>query len=163
VGDSQALNLRRWTAACAHGIVERVLFLRDVPIFRLLEPENLEQIADLAGERLDTAGEYPCREGELGDELFVLVEGTLEVSGQPDETPHVLRTLQSGEHLGDLAILRQQPRPASVRALSHTRTLVLGGNALRSILEARPEVRRGMLASQADRLSSLTRIGMAPR
>jgi CRP-like cAMP-binding protein len=71
--------------------------------------------------------------------------------------------LRSGQNLGERAILRQQPRSASVRVLSDTRTLVLVGSALRSILEARPEVRRGMLASQADCPSSLTRIGMAPR
>jgi HEAT repeat protein len=38
------------------GVVERVLFLREVPIFRLLEPEDLEQIANLAGERLHPVG-----------------------------------------------------------------------------------------------------------
>jgi HEAT repeat protein len=137
------------------GIVERVLFLREVPIFRLLEPEDLEQIANLAGERLHPAGEYLCREGDLGDELFVLVEGAVEVSKQADGSARVLRTLHAGEHLGELAILREQPRSASVRALSETRTLVLTGDALRSILEDRPEVGLAMLESLAERMSSL--------
>ena len=138
------------------GIVERVLFLREVPIFRLLEPEDLEQIAGLARERLHLVGEFLCREGELGDELFVLVEGEVEVSKQVDGAPHVLRTLRSGEHLGELAILREQPRSANVHALIDTRTLVLGGEALRSILEDRPQVGLAMLASLAERMSSLT-------
>ena len=138
------------------GIVERVLFLREVPIFRLLEPEDLERIADLARERLDHVGEYLCREGELGDELFVLVEGEVEVSKQVDGAPRVLRTLCSGEHLGELAILREQPRSASVRARIDTRTLVLGGEALRSILEDRPQVGLAMLASLAEQMSSLS-------
>ena len=138
------------------GTVERVLFLREVPIFRLLEPEDLEQIADLAGERLHLAGDYVCREGELGDELFVLVEGEVEVSKQVEGVSRVLRTLRSGEHLGELAILREQPRSASVRARLDTRTLVLDGDALRSILEDRPQVSLAMLASLAERMSSLT-------
>jgi CRP/FNR family transcriptional regulator len=70
-------------------------------------------------------------------------------------TPHVLRTLRGGEHLGELAILREQPRSASVRALTDTRTLGLGGDALRSILEDRPQVGLAMLASLAERMSSL--------
>jgi HEAT repeat protein len=138
------------------GIVERVLFLRDVPIFRRLEPEDLEPIAGLAGERLHPTGEYLCREGDLGDELFVVVEGAVEVSKQAEGAPHVLRTLHSGEHLGELAILREQPRSATVRALTDTRTLVLSGDALRTILEDRPQVSLAMLASLAERMSSLT-------
>jgi HEAT repeat protein len=137
------------------GIVERVLFLRDVPIFRLLEPEDLEQIAGAAREQLYSAGDYLCREGDLGEQLFVLVQGEVEVSKQVDGAAHVLRTLHSGDHLGELAILREQPRSASVRALTETRTLVLSGDALRSILEDRPEVSLAMLASLADRMSSL--------
>ena len=138
------------------GIVERVLFLREVSIFRLLEPEDLEQIADLAQERLYPVGEYLCREGELGDELFVLVEGEVEVSKQVDGAPHLLRILRSGEHLGELAILREQPRSASVRALIDARTLVLGGQELRTILEDRPQVGLAMLASLAEQMSSLS-------
>jgi HEAT repeat protein len=73
------------------GIVERVLFLRDVPIFRLLEPEDLEQIAGAAREQLYSAGDYLCREGDLGEQLFVLVQGEVEVSKQVDGAAHVLR------------------------------------------------------------------------
>jgi HEAT repeat protein len=137
-------------------IVERVLFLREVPIFRLLEPEDLEKIAEIARERLYPPGEHLCREGELGDELFVVVDGQVEVSRQVDGAPHILRTLEGGEHLGELAILRQRPRSASVRAARETRTLVLTGDALRTILEDRPEVSLAMLASLAERMSSLT-------
>jgi CRP-like cAMP-binding protein len=68
----------------------------------------------------------------------------------------MLRRLEAGEHLGELAILREQPRSASVTALRETRTLVLTGDALRSILEDRPEVGLAMLASMAERMSSLT-------
>jgi CRP/FNR family transcriptional regulator len=96
-----------------------------------------------------------CREGDLGEQLFVMVQGEVEVSKQVDGAAHVLRTLHSGDHLGELAILREQPRSASVRALTETRTLVLSGDALRSILEDRPEVSLAMLASLADRMSSL--------
>jgi CRP-like cAMP-binding protein len=137
------------------GIVERVLFLHDVPIFQHLEPEDLEQIARVAGERLHPAGEFLCREGELGNELFVLVEGTVEVRKQTGEGSRLLRTLGRGEHLGELAILREQPRSASVQALADTRTLVLGGSALRTILEDRPQVGQAMLASLAERMSGL--------
>ncbi len=137
------------------GVVERVLCLRDVPVFRLLEPEDLERIASLAQERLHAAGEWLCEEGDVGDELFVVVEGKVEVvRGEPNNR-RFLRTLSAGEQFGELAILREQPRSAGVRALSQVRTLVLSGAALRSILEERPEVSLSMLESLAERLSTL--------
>ncbi len=58
------------------GVVERVLFLRVVPIFRRLEPEDLERISALADERIYHESEFLCREGEPGEELFVLVDGS---------------------------------------------------------------------------------------
>ncbi|HSR48882.1 MAG TPA: HEAT repeat domain-containing protein [Anaerolineales bacterium] len=137
------------------GTVERVLFLKDVPIFRLLEPEDLEQVAGAATERLYAAGEALCREGEVGDELFVLIEGMVEVRKRVDGEDRLLRTLQAGEYVGELAILREQPRSASVIGQGEVRVLVLRGEALRSILEDRPEVGLAMLGSMAERMSTL--------
>ena len=137
------------------GTVERVLFLKDVPIFRLLEPEDLEQIAAVATERLYASGEALCREGEVGDELFVLTEGVVEVRKRAEEEDRLLRTLQAGEYVGELAILREQPRSASVFGQGEVRVLVLGGESLRSILQERPEVGLAMLGSMAERMSTL--------
>jgi len=137
------------------GVVERVLFLREVPIFGRLEPEDLERIGALAGERIYHAGEFLCREGDPGEELFVLVEGSVEVEKETEGATRTLRTLATGDHLGELAILRNQPRSASVRALSSVRALVLESESLRSILTERPEVCLAMLESLAERMSTL--------
>ncbi len=137
------------------GTMERILFLRQVPIFSNLAPEDLAQIADLSSERVFEDGDYLCREGELGDELFVVVEGQVCVAKQSDGTTRTLRTLRAGEQVGELAILREQPRSASVIAQgSHVRALVLRGEALRAILRDRPQVAMAMLSSLAERLST---------
>ncbi len=138
------------------GTMERILFLRQVPIFSHLAPEDLQQIAELTSERVFEDGDYICREGELGDELFVIVEGQVCVAKQSNGTMRTLRTLQAGEQIGELAILREQPRSASVIAEgSHVRALVLRGNALQAILRDRPPVALAMLSSLADRLSTI--------
>ncbi len=137
------------------GTMERILFLRQVPIFSHLAPEDLLQIADLSNERVFEDGDYVCREGELGDELFVIVEGQMCVARQSNGALRTLRTLQAGEQIGELAILRKQPRSASVIARgSHVRALVLRGEALQAILRERPQVALAMLSSLADRLST---------
>ncbi len=137
------------------GTMERILFLRQVPIFGNLAPEDLEPIANLSGERLFAPGDYICREGEIGDELFVIVEGQVQVVKQSNGTVHPVRTLQVGEQIGELAILREQPRSASVIADgANVRTLVLQGDALCAILRDRPQVALAMLSVLAQRLST---------
>ncbi len=138
------------------GTMERILFLRQVPIFSHLTPEDLSHIADLANERVFEDGDFVCREGELGDELFVIVEGQVRVVKHSNGALRTLRTLQAGEQIGELAILREQPRSASVIAQgSHVRALVLRGDALQAILRDRPQVALAMLSSLADRLSTI--------
>jgi CRP-like cAMP-binding protein len=135
--------------------MERVLFLRQVPIFRNLTPEDLVQIARIASERVFAAGEYLCREGELGDELFVVAEGQVRVVKESDAGPRTLRIVKTGEQIGELAILCEQARSASVIAEGGSvRVLVLRGAALQAILGDRPQVALAMLASLAHRLST---------
>ncbi len=149
MGDSMADSVKTL------GTMERILFLRQVPIFSNLAPEDLAQIADLSSERVFEDGDYLCREGELGDELFVVVEGQVYVAKRADGTMRTLRTLRAGEQVGELAILREQPRSASVIAQgSHVRALVLRGDALQAILRDRPQVAMAMLSSLAERLST---------
>jgi CRP-like cAMP-binding protein len=83
------------------------------------------------------------------------VEGSVEVEKEAEGATRTLRTLATGDHLGELAILRKQPRSASVRALSSVRALVLESESLRSILTERPEVCLAMLESLAERMSTL--------
>ena len=57
------------------------------------------------------------REGEVGDELFVILEGTVRVERvEPDGSTRFLRTYGPGDHIGELAVLRERPRVATVVA-----------------------------------------------
>ena len=57
------------------GAIERMLELRRVPLFERLEPEDLQRVAAVAEERSFASGTPIVREGEVGNELFVLLEG----------------------------------------------------------------------------------------
>ena len=138
------------------GTLDRILFLRQVPLFGNLAPEDLQQIAQIATERVFSPNEYVCREGEIGDELFVIVEGQVKITKGMNGGARTLRTLQVGEHIGELAILREQPRSASAVAdTGNVRALAIRGAALKSILRDRPEVAMAMLGSLAERMSTL--------
>jgi CRP-like cAMP-binding protein len=136
--------------------MERVLFLRQVPLFVRLEPEDLQSIAEISVERFFEPGDALVREGEIGDELFVIVEGSVRVTKHSNGDERLLRRLSSGDHLGELAILREQPRSATAVAEDKpVRVLALRGDALTAILEERPGVSLAMLSSLAERLGTL--------
>ena len=135
--------------------IDRILFLRRVPLFAGLAPEDLQRIAGSATERFYPGGEALMREGELGDELVVIVEGSVRiVRAQPDGTQREVRHYTAGDHIGELAVLRERPRAATVIADEPgVRGLVIAGSGLTSILRERPEAAMAMLATLAERIS----------
>ena len=135
--------------------IERMLFLRRVPLFGDLAPEDLQRLATTATEHFYPAGEAIVREGELGDALVVIVEGSVRVVREEAEGTRLLRTYQAGDHFGELAVLRERPRAATVIAeAGGMRGLVIAGEGLKAILTERPEAAMAMLATLAERIST---------
>jgi CRP/FNR family transcriptional regulator, cyclic AMP receptor protein len=99
--------------------------------------------------------EVVVREGDLGDELIVIVEGAVRVVHLADDgTERLIREYAAGEHFGELAVLREGPRAATVIAQPPgVRGLTIGGAGLTAILRERPEAAMAMLATLADRIS----------
>jgi CRP-like cAMP-binding protein len=137
------------------GDLETMLILRRVPLFQDLDPEDLQRIASAAVEHLYPADQAIVREGDIGDELVVIVEGSVRVvRAEPDGTERLIRGYEAGDHFGELAILREAPRAATVIADGDgVRGLVIGGEGLRAILRERPDAAMAMLATLAERIS----------
>jgi len=137
------------------GEIDTMLLLRRVPLFEGLEPEDLQRIASTCFERAYPAGETLMREGDIGNELIVLMEGSVRVVHiQSDESERLIRHYQAGDHIGELAVLRDRPRAASVIAEGDgVRALVIDGENLKAILRERPDAAMAMLATLAERIS----------
>jgi len=136
--------------------LETMLLLRRVPLFGRLEPEDLQRIAMATTERAFEPSETILREGEIGDELFLLLEGDVHVTRrEPDGSVRHFRDYAAGDHIGELAVLLEQPRAATVAAGAQgARALVIGGEGLRAILRERPDASMAMLATLAERIST---------
>jgi HEAT repeat protein/ATP/ADP translocase len=134
--------------------IDTMLLLRRVPLFASLEPEDLQRIARTCSERTYPAEAMLMREGDIGNELLVLVEGTVRVVRiDAAGNERLIRTYEPGDHIGELAVLRERPRAASVIADTDVRGLVIDGANLNAILRERPDAAMAMLATLAERIS----------
>jgi HEAT repeat protein len=133
-------------------LMERVLLLKDVPLFSDLQPEDLGRIAEIAHERWFADGTALCHEGEHGDELFIVAVGRVRVTKQSDGQEKLLATRGVGEFIGEMAIIDAIPRFATVCADGEARTLVITSEAFRAILRDRPEVSLAVIHALSRRL-----------
>jgi CRP-like cAMP-binding protein len=128
--------------------VEKVLLLRAVPVLADVPGEELARVA-LAAEELEREeGEEVVREGEMGDALYLVVEGRLRVV----RGGHPVAVLGEREIFGELALLDPAPRSATVQAMGEVRLLRLHRDDFAEILAERPEVMRGVVQVLARRL-----------
>ena len=142
--------------------LDRVLLLREVPMFSELSPEDLEKIAEIAEEQLFLDQALLCREGEYGQALFIIASGTVDVLKKAGTSEKVLASRSTGEFVGEMAILESAPRSATLRARGGVRTLVIDGDAFHSILLDRPQVAVSVLRRMSTRVRELNeKIGAA--
>jgi CRP-like cAMP-binding protein len=92
--------------------VERVLFLKSIDLFREIPGEELVRVAQIADEREFESGARLIVQGEIGDSLYLIVDGRVNVV----RDGAVLATLGERECVGELAILDSEPRSAHVDA-----------------------------------------------
>lgn len=121
---------------------------------------SFEELQQLGVEARLASGALLWREGDPGDEVVLLIEGVLEViyeapEGEGDVV--VLRTLESGAMVGEIASLDGLARSATVRASTPCRVLRVSAGAFKELLRRRPDLLEQLFWQQVERVRSLTR------
>ncbi len=133
-------------------VMERILFLRRVPLFADLPPSDLKQIAAIAGEMLFTDGERIVEQGEPGEVMYVIVSGEVEVAvATEDGSETIVRRALAGEYVGEMAIISNEDRSASLIASEEVRLLFISQGEFEEILYARPETSMAVMRVLCDR------------
>jgi CRP-like cAMP-binding protein len=114
--------------------------LRDVPFFSKLKKKELEMIAKHADEVDVPAGKVLTRQGDLGDEFFVIESGTAEVARDGQR----INELHPGDFFGEMALLEADRRNATVTATTAMELIVMTRASFRSIDKAMPEVHKSV-------------------
>jgi CRP-like cAMP-binding protein len=134
--------------------------LRSVSVFAALDDVQLHELARIAVERRLVGGEFLFREGDLGDELYLITTGSLDVLQGPDQR-HV-RTCGAGEPIGELAAITSLRHTASLRANGDTEVLVIRSDDFLTVLRDQAGFAEGMVRLLARRLYAATADPDAP-
>ncbi|MGE5226596.1 MAG: cyclic nucleotide-binding domain-containing protein [Planctomycetaceae bacterium] len=126
----------------------KIDLIKGVPLFANCSKVELQRIASLADE-LDLAeGATLIREGERGREFLVVVTGTVRVT----RGARKLRDLGAGDFIGEIALVSDVPRTATVTATSPVRLLVITDREFRQLIEQMPSIATKVLQSLGERL-----------
>jgi len=113
-----------------------VQYQRDI-VYSVFHDLPQERVASMAAS-LQTvqvpAGEVIVRQGAPADKFFIIVEGEVEVVRDDDGTSRKLATLSGGQFFGEMAILRDLPRMATVRAVTATTLFAMERDAFRGLV-----------------------------
>ena len=118
------------------------------PFFQNLSRNELIALAKLTEDLEVGEGKVLTREGESGSEFFVIVDGEVSVTKDGQE----IRTLASGDFFGEIALLEDTPRTATVIAKTPLRFFVLTRQAFRSMLAHQPELEQKVLSALEERV-----------
>ena len=127
----------------------KINLLKRVPLFSGCSKDELRQLASVADELDLRDGSTLTREGQSGREFFVLIEGTVEVTQDGEKVAE----LAGGDWLGEIALLTNAARTATVTAISPVRVLVVTDRAFRQVLETTPSIAVKMLERLGERLA----------
>jgi CRP-like cAMP-binding protein len=126
----------------------KVELISKVPLFSNCSKRELQQIASVTDQVDLPEGKVLMRMGDRGREFFVLLDGKAEVVAK-DRT----RTLSGGDFFGEIALVSDQPRTATVTTKTPVQALVITDRGFRDLLRKQPQIQLKVLQALADRLA----------
>jgi CRP-like cAMP-binding protein len=144
-------------------IEQEVEILRKIPLFANVEPAKLKLMA-FASERMTfKSGQVICGQGDPGDSAYILIDGTAKVQVDTPDGPLTVATMHRNDIIGEIAILCDVPRTATVIAESELVTLKVTKELFFRMVTDFPEMGVEVMRVLAHRLEATTAQLMAAR
>ena len=131
---------------------ETLTMLQQVKLFHGIDPAELHLIAQHLSEQVYAVGDVVCREGDPADRLFLLLAGTVHVYVERDGKAITYNRLQAGECFGEMALLEETTRSATVQAEAPARCLTLSKQDFLDLLQRQPRMVQEILKALLQRL-----------
>jgi CRP-like cAMP-binding protein len=118
---------------------ETLAFLREVRLFKDIADPELGTLAETLQERPLRRGQVLFREGEVGEEMFVVLRGSIVISKPvTGRVEQVLARIGPGDFFGEMSLFDRSPRSATIQAESDATLLALDREAMRRLTEQSP-------------------------
>lgn len=135
---------------------EEVELLRNIPLFSRLEPSKLKLLAFTSERITYEAGQVLFQQGDVGDSAYIIVDGSASVLVETGGGEIEVATLGRNDFVGEIAILCDVPRTATVKALSQTVTLRITRDLFFRLVAEFPEMSVEIMRELASRLEHTT-------
>lgn len=123
-------------------------FLARVPLFSSCAPEEIDTIAGAVQEKTFDAGQIIVTQGTPGQAFYMVIAGRVEIL----RDSHSLGAFGPGDFFGEMSLLDQAPRSATIRAIDPTTCMMLSSWDFRSLLEKTPSIAVKLLEVLSRRL-----------
>ncbi|MHA1538254.1 MAG: cyclic nucleotide-binding domain-containing protein [Alphaproteobacteria bacterium] len=136
------------------GLNEEVELLRNIPLFANIEPSKLKLLA-FTSERISyNAEQVLFSQGEIGDAAFIIIEGEADITIDSPKGPITVATVGRNDIIGEIAILCDVPRTASVKAKNKLETLVISKDLFFRLIMEFPQIAVEIMRELAHRLNN---------
>ncbi|MCW2307850.1 cyclic nucleotide-binding domain-containing protein [Rhodobium gokarnense] len=131
--------------------------LRKVPLFRKIDTAKLRLLAFISDRVTVRAGEDLCRQGESGDSAFIVLDGEADVLVETDQGLRKVAAVATNDIVGEIAILCDVPRTATIRATTEMAILSINKDNFLKLLKEFPDIALEVMRVLAARLERTTR------
>ncbi len=135
---------------------EEAKLLRNIGLFAHLDPSKLKLLAFTSRWLEFQAGEELCHEGEHGDSAYIITGGTAEVLVDSENGPVLVATRGKNEVIGEMSILCDTPRTATVRAKDTVHALNVSKDVFMQLVKGSPDIAVQIIRTLANRLEEST-------
>ena len=144
-----------------HTLLKRIQALREIPLFRELPEEVVASLAARMQRRRYPQGAVVFRQGDIGDAMYIVETGQVAVISE--ETGEVLAYLGPGSFVGEIALLLEQPRSATLRVIIDAELLSLHKQDFDALLAEHPHLALHMTREIGQRLVRTSHQSAPPR
>jgi len=137
--------------------IEKIVFLKQVSLFEKISIEELGRIASIAEETRYNANDLIVQQGDLGDRLYIVKSGLIEISGENDQgIVGTLNIIQEKQCFGESSLFANQPSQVTAQILlDQAELLEIKAMELLRLIRLYPEIGIGLLKTLSQRMSNL--------